>query len=69
MSKRAMVGPVFAMDGFSRPLGGALANSSTRSLTPPARPVAPVLSPATSPKGTGVITLGQLAQSKPGGIK
>lgn len=68
MSKRAMVGPVFAMDGFSRPLG-ALANSSTRSLTPPTRPVAPVLSPATSPKGTGVITLGQLAQSKPAGIK
>ena len=68
MSEKAMVGPVFAMDGSPRPLA-ALANSSTRSLTPPTRPVAPVLSPATSPKGTGVITLGQLAQSKPGGIK
>lgn len=68
MSEKVMIGPVFAMDGSPRPLP-ALANSSTRSLTPPARPVAPVLSSATSPKGTGAITLGQLAQPKPGGIK
>lgn len=68
MSEKVMIGPVFAMDGSPRPLP-VLANSSTRSLTPPARPVAPVLSPATSPKGTGVITFGQLAQPKTGGIK
>ena len=68
MSKNGMIGPVFAMDSSVRPVV-TLANSSTRSLTPPARLVAPVLSSATSPKGTGAISLGQLAQPKPGGIK
>ena len=67
MSKNGMIGPVFAMDSSVRPVV-ALANSSTRVLAPQVRQ-ASVLSSATSPKGTGAITLGQLAQPKPGGIK
>ena len=69
MSKQGICGPVFAMDGFERSLV-VLANSSTRALTPPARPIPPMsTSTTTSISGAGSITLGQLAQSKPGGIK
>ena len=68
MATKKMIGPVFAMDGFTRPLV-LLANSATRALTPPVRSVNPPPSPTSSKCIKGAITLGQLAQPKQGGIK
>ena len=68
MSKDAECGPVFAMDGLERPLV-ALANSSTRVLTPPVRSTPPAPQITSSIDGTRTITLRQLAQPKQGGIK
>ena len=68
MANKEMTDSVFAMDGFTRPVV-LLANSATRSLTPPVRPINPSPSSMCPQNANGVITLGQLAQPKPGGIK
>ena len=68
MSKKSMIGPVFAMDNSVRPVV-AFANSATRPLASHLRQAA-VMSPATpSNNGARAITLGLLAQPKTGGIK
>ena len=67
MSNKSIHSSTFAMDGFERPV--ALANSSTRALMPQAQ-IVPASRPETSSiNGAEVITLRQLAQPKPGGIK
>ena len=68
MSDKSVFSSTFAMDGFERPVV-ALANSSTRVLAPHVRQVPVVSAVTSSHNGTGEITLGQLAQAKPGGIK
>ena len=64
MNRATNTSAQFAMDGSSRPIV-PLANSDTRASTPPLCPPA-----QTSVNGSASnVTLGQLAQIKPGGMK
>ncbi len=68
MNKATNTSVRFAMDGSPRPIV-PLANSDTRASTPPLCPPAQTNVTGSASNGGGVMTLGQLAQIKPGGIK